>query len=89
MGVPGLRRAASGSRLRRKQITLEDRDFPEMLGESLSGRKAGHAGADHDGMSSCNMCHVCLPKKICEIRSKMDSGRDARGSFARAQTKIT
>src|SRR5215216_1103111 len=60
MGMLGLRRAASGRGLGGKHVALDDRDFPEMPGDRLSGGKAGHAGANNHGMTSCNIWHVFL-----------------------------
>ena len=60
MGMLGLRRAASGRGLGENTSPLDDRDFPEMPGDRLSGRKAGHAGANNHGMTSCKIWHVFL-----------------------------
>ena len=60
MGMLALRRAASGRGLGGKHVPLNDRDFPEMPGDRLSGRKAGHAGANNHGMTSCKIWHVFL-----------------------------
>ena len=59
-GMLALRRAASGRGLGGKHVPLDDRDFPEMPGDRLSGRKAGHAGANNHGMTSCKIWHVFL-----------------------------
>jgi hypothetical protein len=55
-----LRCPSSRRRFHGKHIPLDHRDFPEMPGDRLSGRKAGHAGADHHGMTSCRIRHVLL-----------------------------
>ena len=60
MGMLGLRRAAPWRGLGGKHVPLDDRDFPEMPGDRLSGRKAGHAGANNHGMTSCKIWHVLL-----------------------------
>ena len=78
MGMLRLRRATSGRWLVGKNITLKNCHFPEMPRERLSGGKAGHTGANDNGMTSCKMWHVCLLKKIIEIGSKMGSGRGGR-----------
>jgi len=61
MGMLGLRRAASGHGLGGKHVALDDRDFPEMPGDRLSRRKAGHAGANHHGVTSRKICHRLPP----------------------------
>ena len=60
MGMLGLRRAASRRGLGGKHVPLDDRDFPEMPGDRLSGCKAGHAGANNHGMTSCRIWHLFL-----------------------------
>jgi hypothetical protein len=61
MGMLGLRRPASGRSLDGKQVALDDRDSLEMPGDRLSGRKAGHAGANNHGVTSCGICHRLPP----------------------------
>lgn len=63
MGMLALRRSSSRSRLCRKHVALNDRDFPEMLGDRLRGSEAGHAGTNDHGMTSCRIWHVLLPSK--------------------------
>ncbi len=60
MGMLGLRRAASGRSVGGKHVPFDDRDFPEMPRDRLSGRKAGHAGANNHGMASAKIWHVFL-----------------------------
>jgi hypothetical protein len=60
MGMLALRRAAPWRGLGGQHVPLDDRDFPEMPGDRLSGRQPGHAGANNHGMTSCKIWHVFL-----------------------------
>jgi hypothetical protein len=59
-----LRRAAPWRGLGGQHVPLDDRDLREMPGNRLSGGKAGHAGANNHGMTSCKIWHVFLPRGI-------------------------
>src|SRR6266850_8503949 len=82
MGMLGLRRAASGRGLGGKHVPLDDRDFPEMPRDRLSGRKAGHAGANNHRMTSAKIWHVFLLER--SMSNKIEGDQRTRTADAAA-----